>query len=162
MDEQKKEFIQHIKDNEGILYKVTSVYSKNKEDQKDLYQDIVYQSWKSYESFKGNSKISTWIYRIALNTAISHLKKEKRKGNQISIDTILLNKMEQIDTELEDQITLLYSLIKKLNVIEKGIIILYLEGKSYDEISIITGFTVTNIGSRLSRIKKKLKSQIRK
>ena len=73
----KKEFIQDIKENEGIIYKITRIYSNNTEDQKDLYQEIVYQLWKSYSSFKENSKISTWMYRIALNTAISNLKKEK-------------------------------------------------------------------------------------
>ena len=68
-----------IKENEGIIYKVTRIYSNNTEDQNDLYQEIVYQLWKSYNSFKGNSKISTWMHRSALNTAISNLKKEKRR-----------------------------------------------------------------------------------
>ena len=75
----KKEFIQDIKENEGIIYKVTRIYSNNTEDQNDSYQEIVHQLWKSYNSFKGNSKISTWMYRSALNTAISNLKKEKRR-----------------------------------------------------------------------------------
>ena len=73
----KKEFIQDIKENEGIIYKITRIYSNNTEDQKDLYQEIVYQLWKSYSSFKGNSKISTWMYSIALNTAISNLATNK-------------------------------------------------------------------------------------
>ena len=84
---QQKQFIQDIKTNEGIIYKVARVYSKTPEDLKDLYQEIVYQMWKSYKGFKGNSKISTWMYRIALNTSISHLKKEKKRGNEISTDT---------------------------------------------------------------------------
>lgn len=158
----KKEFVQNIKENEGIIYKVTRIYSNNREDQKDLYQEIVYQLWKSYESFKGQSKISTWMYRIALNTSITHLKKEKRKDNQVPIDTALLNRMEQIDTLVEERITLLYAHIKKLSIIEKGIILLHLEGKNYDEIATITGFTPTNVGTRLARIKQKLKTQIKK
>ena len=158
----KKEFIQDIKENEGIIYKVTRIYSNNTEDQNDLYQEIVYQLWKSYNSFKGNSKISTWMYRIALNTAISNLKKEKRRGSQVSIDNLLLNQMNEVDTVMEERITRLYAHIKELNIVERGIILLHLEGKSYDEIATITGFTNTNIGTRLSRIKQKLKTQIKK
>lgn len=158
----KKEFIQDIKENEGIIYKITRIYSNNTEDQKDLYQEIVCQLWKSYSSFKGNSKISTWMYRIALNTAISNLKKEKRRGSQVSIDNLLLNQMDQVDTVMEERITLLYAHIKELSIVERGIILLHLEGKSYDEIATITGFTNTNIGTRLARIKQKLKTQVKK
>ena len=156
----KKEFIQDIKENEGIIYKVTRIYSNNTEDQNDLYQEIVYQLWKSYNSFKGNSKISTWMYRIALNTAISNLKKEKRRGSQVSIDNLLLSQMNEVDTVMEERITLLYAHIKELSIVERGIILLHLEGKNYDEIATITGFTNTNIGTRLARIKQKLKTQI--
>lgn len=158
----KREFIKAIKKNEGIIYKVTRLYTNNTEEQKDLYQEIVYQLWKSKGSFKENSKISTWMYRVALNTAISNLKKEKRKGTRISIDTILMNQIDCVDTVMEERITLLYAHIKKLSIVEKGIILLHLEGKSYDEIAVITGFTLTNIGTRLARIKQKLKSQNKK
>ncbi len=158
----KKEFIQKIKDNEGIIYKVARIYSNNREDLKDLYQEIVYQLWKSYKTFNGESKFSTWMYRIALNTSIYHLKKEKKQVNTVSIDSNLLSRIEQIDSLMEEQISLLYAHIKKLNIIEKGIILLHLEGKSYDEIASITGFTNTNIGTRLARIKQKLKNQIKK
>ncbi|TJY35959.1 RNA polymerase sigma factor [Pontimicrobium aquaticum] len=158
----KEEFIQHIKENEGIIYKVARLYTNSAEDQKDVYQDIVYQLWKSYPSFKANSKISTWMYRVALNTAISNLKKEKRKGTRVSIDNVLFNKIDPVDTVMEERITFLYAQIKKLSIVEKGIILLHLEGKNYDDIAAITGFTKTNIGTRLARIKQKLKSQIKK
>ncbi len=158
----KEEFIHQIKENEGIIYKVARLYTNTAEDQKDVYQDIVYQLWKSYPSFKADSKISTWMYRVALNTAINNLKKEKRKGTRVSIDNFLLNKIDHVDTVMEERITLLYAHIKKLSVVERGIILLHLEGKNYDEIAAITGFTATNIGTRLARIKNKLKSQIKK
>ncbi|WP_439132484.1 RNA polymerase sigma factor [Polaribacter sp.] len=158
----KEEFIQHIKENEGIIYKVARLYTNSAEDQKDVYQEIVYQLWKSYPSFKANSKISTWMYRVALNTAIGHLKKEKRKGTRVTIDNFLLNKIDEVDAVMEERITLLYTHIKKLSIVEKGIILLHLEGKNYDEIAAISGFTKTNIGTRLGRIKQKLKSQIKK
>ena len=160
--QKQQEFVKLIKENEGVIFKVTLVYTFNEEDQKDLYQEIVYQLWKSYNSFRGDAKISTWMYRIALNTAITNLKKEKRKGNRVSIDVSLLSKIDQTDTLIDDRIKILYSHIKGLNTIEKGIVLLYLEGKSYDEISTITGFSSTNVGTRLNRIKNKLKSQIKK
>lgn len=158
--QRQNEFIQIIKQNEGIIYKVTLVYCSNKEEQKDLYQEIVYQLWKSFDSFRNESKISTWLYRIALNTSITHLKSEKRNGDRVPIDTILLNKIDCKDTLMEDRIQILYNHIKELNAIEKGIILLYLEGKNYEGIANITGFSISNVGTRLARIKKKLKSQI--
>jgi len=157
-----QEFIELIKENEGIIFKVTLIYSFKEEDQKDLYQEIVYQLWKSFDSFRGDSKISTWMYRIALNTSITYIKKEKKKGNSVPIDDVLLHRIEHIDTLMEERIKILHHHIKELNTIEKGVILLYLEGKSYDEIGSITGFTASNVGTRLNRIKKKLKSQINK
>jgi len=85
----KKEFIGIVQANEGLIYKVAKVYANSKEDEQDLYQDIVYQLWKSFGSFRNEAKITTWMYRIALNTAIAHLNKEKKKGNQVPIDDIL-------------------------------------------------------------------------
>lgn len=160
--QKQQNFIKLIKENEGIIYKITLVYAFNEEDQKDLYQEIVYQLWKSFDSFRGGSKISTWMYRIALNTSITRLKKEKRKGERVSLDSYLLERIDQIDTLMEDRIKLLYSHIKQLNTVEKGVVLLYLEGKNYDEIAAITGFTPSNVGTRLNRIKQKLKSQIKK
>lgn len=156
----KTAFVAIIKENEGILYKITRVYTDTTEDQKDLYQEIVYQLWKSFDSFKGNSKISTWMYRIALNTSIASLNKRKKKVQQVNLDFELLHVIEEKDTIIEEQLNLLYKTIKQLNVIEKGLILLFLEGKSYEEIALITGFSNSNVGTRLSRIKKKLKTNI--
>ena len=160
--QKQQHFVKLIKENEGIVFKIALVYAFNEEDQKDLYQEIVYQLWKSFDSFRGDSKVSTWMYRIALNTSITHLKKEKKKGSRVPIDSVLLNKIEHIDTLMDERIQLLYKHIKQLNTIEKGVVLLYLEGKNYEEIATITGFTVSNVGTRLNRIKQKLKSQIKK
>jgi len=163
--QQKEAFIQTIKENEGIIYKITRVYAKDTEDQKDLYQEIVYQLWKSFDSFKGKSKLSTWMYRVALNTSIAHLNQQKKKGHSVSIDFELLNMGDSSGasgSEWEERMNILYEHIKQLNVIEKGLILLFLEGKSYDEIAAITGFTTTNVGTRLGRIKHKLKTNILK
>ena len=159
--DKKDNFVQVIKSNEGIIYKITAVYSNSTEDQKDLYQEIVYQLWKSYEAFRGDAKISTWLYRIALNTSIAHINQEKRRGYRIPIDFELLNTAGEQDKETEERLNLLYAAIKKLNTAEKGIILLFLEGNSHEEIAAITGFTKTNIGTRLGRIKEKIRSQIK-
>lgn len=160
--QKQQHFVKLIKENEGIVFKIALVYAFNEEDQKDLYQEIVYQLWKSFDSFRGDAKVSTWMYRIALNTSITHLKKEKKKGSRVPIDSVLLNKIEHIDTLMDERIQLLYKHIKQLNTIEKGVVLLYLEGKNYEEIAVITGFKVSNVGTRLNRIKQKLKSQIKK
>lgn len=154
------EFIKIIQQNEGLIYKVTRVYSNGREDAQDLYQEIVYQLWKSFPSFRNESKISTWMYRIALNTSIAHLTKEKKKRNYEPIDDLLLNRTDTTDSLPEERSEILFNTIKKLNDIEKGIILLYLEGKSHAEIAGITGFTPSNVGTRLARIKQKLISQI--
>lgn len=149
-----------IREHEGIIYKISRVYFDQEEDQKDLYQEIVYQLWRSFESFDDRSKWSTWMYRVALNTAISFLKKDKSKVKKVSSEGLENFKMEPFDPVMEERIEWLYKSIQELNVVEKGIILLYLEGKRHEEIAIITGFSTSNVGTRISRIKEKLKRQI--
>lgn len=155
-----EKFVQIIKEHEGILFKITTVYTDNGDDQKDLYQDIVFQLWKSFDSFRNESKISTWMYRIALNTALTRLNKSKRKGHSVPIDQVILKQTDYYDTEFEERIKLLYQHIKQLNVLEKGLMLLLLEGKKYEEIAEITGLSPSNVGTKISRIKQKLKKQI--
>lgn len=156
-----EEFAQIIKDNEGVIFKITTMYTTNGQDQKDLYQDIVYQLWKSYGSFRNESKISTWMYRVALNTAIRQLKKSKRKPDAVSIDQVVLQETEIRNPVFEERLKLLYHHIKQLNVLEKGVMLLLLEGKKYQEIAEITGLSPSNVGTRISRIKEKLRTQIK-
>jgi RNA polymerase sigma-70 factor (ECF subfamily) len=160
MDSKQGDFIKLIREHEGIIYKITRVYLDKKEDQQDLYQEIVYQLWKSFDSFRSDSKWSTWMYRVALNTAISFLKRDRSKPKKVSSDHLDHLKMEPFDPVMEQRIEWLYKSIQELSVVEKGIILLYLEGKSHQEISGITGFSATNVGTRISRIKEKLKRQI--
>ncbi|MGA9269848.1 MAG: sigma-70 family RNA polymerase sigma factor [Lutimonas sp.] len=156
------DFIRLIREHEGVIYKVSRVYFDQEEDQKDLYQEIVYQLWRSYDSFDERSKWSTWMYRVALNTAISYLKRAKSKVNKVSSERLDNFKMEPFDPVMEERIEWLYKSIQTLSVIEKGIILLYLEGKPHEEIASITGFSTSNVGTRISRIKEKLKRQISK
>lgn len=152
-------FIRLIKENEGIIYKISTVYAQGEEDRKDLYQEIVYQLWKSAGNFRGEAKQSTWLYRIALNTSITHLNRAKRH-HQVPIDEAVLNRVEVHEGLLEEQVTAFYQQIKKLNALEKGLILLYLEGKSYEEMAEITGLSTSNVGTKLGRIKQKLKAKL--
>jgi len=157
----KQDFISTIRDCKGILYKISRIYSEDLIDRQDLYQDIVYQLWKSFDSFKGESKISTWVYRVALNTAISHLQRRNKRKNKVQINEDIFNLFEETDQVMDERVEALYNQIKRLDLIEKGVILPYLDGKSYEEIATITGFTVTNVGTRLNRIKNKLRDQIK-
>jgi RNA polymerase sigma-70 factor (ECF subfamily) len=157
----KEAFIEILKQHESLIYKITRVYAPVREDEQDLYQDIVYQLWKSFDSFRNESKISTWMYRVALNTSITHSYKKKKTGDQVPLDEILHNRPDSPDPVKEERIEILYAQIRKLSILEKGIILLHLEGKNYEEIAVITGFTETNVGTRLNRIKQKLISQIK-
>jgi len=152
-------FSQMIKDHEGIIYKITRVYCDGAQDQMDLYQDIVYQLWKGFDTFKGNSKRSTWMYRVALNTTYTFLRKQKKRGTKVPIENLNLS-YEIKDTHLEERLQVMYAHIKKLKEIDRGIILLLLEGKKYEEIATITGFTRSNVATRISRIKEKLRTQL--
>jgi RNA polymerase sigma factor (sigma-70 family) len=156
------DFLDTIKENEGIIFKLVRIYADQDEDQKDLYQEIVYQLWKSFHSFQGKSKISTWIYKVALNTSLAYINLRKKHSKTVSLQDIPLHTEEKADTLLEEKIAEMYRQIKQLNEIDRAIIFLFLEDKSYEEIAAITGFTITNIGTRLNRIKSRLRNQMNK
>ena len=152
-------FTQLIKENEGIIFKISRVYCDTRENQKDLYQDIVFQLWKGFDSFRGDAKASTWMYRVALNTAFTFLRKEKRKGTSVTIDNLYL-KYEPDDPILEERLAQMYAQIRQLSDVNKGIILLLLEGKKYEEIATITGFSRSKVATRISRIKEQLRTQL--
>jgi RNA polymerase sigma-70 factor (ECF subfamily) len=149
----KKQFLENIGKNQGILHKVVSIYENDPEDKKDLFQEILYQLWKSYPRFEARSAFSTWMYRIALNTALLRQRKKyvSHKGDSELSREIIQNPGEQ-----EKKISL-YMAIDQLNRIDKAICLLYLEQKNYREIAGIMGMSKNNIGVRINRIKKQLK-----
>ena len=153
-------FTNMIKKNEGVIFKITSIYASGQYNRQDLYQEIVYQLWKSFDSFRQESKRGTWLYRVALNTAITQNRRSKKRGHEVPIDQTIMRKVDSKDTLLEERLKELYTQIEKLNVLEKGVILLYLEGKSYEEIAEIMGLSTSNVGTKLSRIREKLKSMI--
>jgi len=156
------DFTQLISDNEGALFKVSALYTNDRDSQKDLYQEVVLQLWRSYDQYEGTAKRSTWLYRVALNTAISYLRQSKRQRATVELDAVLPQLSSEGNELLEERLALLQQQIKKLDSLEKGIILLYLEDRSYDEIAAITGLSPTNVGTKLSRIKEKLKKQMKR
>lgn len=160
--DKKEQFIAAIKNNEGIIYKIAAVYTNTMQDRDDLVQEIIYQLWKSFDSFNQQSSLGTWMYRVAMNVAIYHLKTTKRKITTVPLDEQLLNLHDSDNSETEEKWQTFKQHIDKLNLLDKGIVILYLENKSYEEIGQIIGISTSNVGTKLMRIKEKLKQQILK
>lgn len=155
-------FIDLINTHRGIVFKVCNLYCHDKEDQRDLFQEVVLQLWKSFPSFRNESLITTWMYRVALNTAISHFRKESKKPERKTISSADLQIPDLSNkTEEDENLGLLKEAIQQLTKIEKAIIMLYLEEKSYEEISIIIGITHSNVGVKINRIKIKLEKIIK-
>ena len=154
-------FMVVVETNKGILYKVANSYCQNTEDRKDLIQEIIMQLWKSFDHYNTKFKYSTWIYRISLNVAISFYRKEnsrKRISNQLTTDIFDFTDREIIQ-EKETNLSLLNHLVSKLKDLDKALMLLYLEEKEYKEISEIIGITETNVATKISRIKSKLKKE---
>jgi RNA polymerase sigma-70 factor, ECF subfamily len=158
----KEIFITAIKANEGLIYKVASIYTDSADDRKDLIQEIIYNLWKSFGSFNQQSSVSTWMYRVAMNVAIYHLKITKRKILTVPIDGQDIDFHEAENNDLEEKLKIFRQHVNNLNLLDKGIVMLYLENKSYGEIAEIVGISESNVGTKLSRIKEKLKKQIAK
>jgi RNA polymerase sigma-70 factor (ECF subfamily) len=168
MNANKKDiFVKTIDEHKKIIYKIVNSYCPNREDRKDLEQEIIIQLWNSFDSYNDNYKYSTWMYRIALNVAISFYRKEKKRPtgsqiyNQASIFLVEEGDGEE-DAELEYHLKLLQGFIHNLNELNKALMLLYLEEKSYEEIAEILGITKTNVATKISRIKLKLKNEFQK
>lgn len=157
-----EEFTKLIQENKGIIYKICNSYCADKDDREDLAQEIIYNLWKSFGSFNTNLKFSTWMYRIALNVAISFYRQEKKFKNHNEISERLIVFEENIEEDKESNLKLLQEFIKELKEIDKAIILLYLDDKSHREIAEITGFTETNVATKINRIKEKLRTKFTK
>lgn len=160
-DTQIKEFTELIEKNQGIAHKVSRMYCNGTICSEDLFQDILLQLWRSYPNYNNKRKFSTWMYRIALNTAISQFR--KTKSNKIDfIDSYseIISYNDNIDERNEDA-SLLFNAISQLSKAEKAIIMLYMDDCSYEEISEIIGISVSNVGVKINRIKKKLREYLK-
>lgn len=159
------EFETLLTQNKGRIVRLCRIYAKRQEDQEDLFQEIAFQIWRSIDKFRGEAKIETFLYRIALNTSLLYKTKQKKRPQQLNINQVSSPGYEMdIEAELdkEDQLSWLYRAIKELKPIEQTLILLYLEELSYEEISEISGLKVNHVGVKLNRIKKKLSNQAKK
>ena len=152
----KEEFISLIEEHQGIIYKVSRMYCDKEECRRDLFQDILLQLWQSYPNFNHKSKFSTWMYRVALNTAIAQFRKDKKNNEEPIPEIPAYLPEEESYKEKEDRRSLVHEAINKLSKAEKAIIILYMDDYTYEEISEISGITISNVGVKINRIKVKL------
>ncbi|MEN9928679.1 MAG: hypothetical protein RLZZ231_600 [Bacteroidota bacterium] len=159
MDNQLEQlFVTQLRDNQNIIHKICRLYTSDSDAHKDLFQEITIQLWKAFPKFRGDSKFSTWAYRVALNTAITLYRKNTR-----SIQTSDYEKhsyfisQEDYNPEEEEQLKLMYQAVHQLNDIEKALIFMYLEDKDYAEISETLGISEVNARVKMNRIKNKLK-----
>jgi RNA polymerase sigma-70 factor (ECF subfamily) len=152
-------FIEEINQNIGIAHKVCRIYFPGSDEQEDILQEMMYQLWRSYPTFQHQAKFSSWMYRVCLNTASTYLRKSKK--NQEKPITDKHHQIPDLSHERSDEnLDMLYQAIGMLTVVNKAVILLYMEDLSYEEIAQITGLTVSNVSVRLVRIKKELEKQL--
>tara|TARA_Y100000034_G_scaffold84474_1_gene101186 strand:+ start:68135 stop:68629 length:495 start_codon:yes stop_codon:yes gene_type:complete len=159
--ELEKKFLADFTKNQNIVHKICRIYTSSADAHNDLFQEITIQLWKNYPKFRGDSKFSTWMYRVALNTSISlYRKSTKRINTQNFNDVAYKVKSTEYDDTEEVQLKALYEAIHKLSDIEKALIFLYLENKSYQEISETLGISNGNARVKMNRAKEKLKNML--
>lgn len=161
MSSLEQEFLEKIEKHKGVIFKISKMYMDNFEDQKDLFQEITFQVWNAYPTFEGKSQFSTWLYRVALNTAIIFLKSEKKRSF-IQNDEVENFKIiaDDYDDDQEKKLTVMYKAIQQLNEIDKALIFYYLQDYSGKEIAENMGITEVNARVKLNRAKEKLKQLI--
>lgn len=159
-DKLSDQFLSVFEDNTGIIIKIARAFTKTSHDREDLINDIALELWKSFERFKGDSKISTWIYRVAINISMNYKRKKKKDSFFSFLDDF--KKVDSlpwlIEQDNSSESEILYNCIDELNEINKAIILLYLDGNSHDEISEIMGISKTNVGTRIGRIKEQIRN----
>ena len=155
------QFVTELENNQNIVHKVCSLYTDDRDSHNDLFQEITIQLWKAYPKFRGDSKFSTWMYRVALNTAITLYRKSKRRPSTRDYDSVIYKiSAEQYDPTEEQQLKLMYSAIRQLGDIDKALVFLFLEDKNYSEIAETLGITEVNARVKMNRIKTKLRTII--
>lgn len=155
----KEQFLNLVSGNQSIIFKVCNMYCNSKEDKEDLFQDIVLQLWRAYPTFKGDSKVTTWMYRIAINNAVTRLRKESRQQRFTTLDGEAFD-IPAEENKADENIALMYQSIKKLTEIERAITMLYMDDCSYKEIAEILGLSESNVGFKLNKIKAKLRTLV--
>ncbi len=154
-EEKEARFLKIVSDNRRIIYKVCYMYATDREHFNDLYQEILANLWEGLESFRAESAMSTWLYRTAMNTCITFYRRHNRHSSEMT-PLEMAGELEADDGEHYAQLKEMYRLISELNKVDKAIILMWLDERSYDEIAEVTGFTRSNVATKLNRIKQKL------
>ncbi|MBT9189647.1 RNA polymerase sigma factor [Zobellia russellii] len=158
-NELEHQFVTELENNQNIVHKVCTLYTNDRDSHNDLFQEITIQLWKAYPKFRGESKFSTWMYRVALNTAITLYRKSKRHIQTQDYESVIFKiKADEYDATQEEQLKLMYKAVKQLGDIDKALVFLYLEDKDYREISETLGITEVNARVKMNRIKTKLRT----
>jgi RNA polymerase sigma factor (sigma-70 family) len=155
--EAEKQFERHIREHELLIHKVCRIYAYTGAERQDLFQEIIIQLWKAFPKFKGTSKFSTWLYRVAINTAITGLRKQKDFIVSYEPATLPHHSDDNTSLEEEEQLKLMHKAIEQLNEVEKAIVMLYMEDKTYEEMEDILGISQGNLRVKMNRIKDKLR-----
>ena len=153
--ERERQFASILNEFGSVISGICFSYSSNSDDLNDLRQDILINIWKGLNGFRGDASLSTWIYRVALNTCVSTIRKRSKTISTISIDN-MIEPAEDTDRASRENIELLHSLIASLSPLDKGIVTMWLDERSYEEIAEVTGISRNNVAVRINRIKKKL------
>ncbi len=152
-------FVTELENNQNIVHKVCTLYTNNRDAHNDLFQEITIQLWKAYPKFRGESKFSTWMYRVALNTAITLYRKNKRSIPTQDYESVIFKvQADEYDETEEQQLRLMYTAVRQLGDIDKALVFLYLEDKDYAEIAETLGITEVNARVKMNRIKTRLKT----
>lgn len=160
MNSSKEHFLEVINEHQGIITNLCIIYYPCVEDQQDARQDIILQLWKSFSSFRGESKISTWIYKVSLHTILSKIRKERRTPYKETIGLHHRKTLVHFDNS-DDDLQVLNQLIQSLKDLDKAIVVLYLEGYKNKETAQLLGLSSSNVSTRLNRIKTQLKSKFK-
>lgn len=157
MDIKEQEFSRMVREHKSTIYTVCYMFSNDEDEVSDLFQETLINLWKGFESFRHESKLSTWIYRVAMNTCISADRKKRKQGTKVPLSmNIDLYNDEDHETK---QVRQLHERIQRLDLIDRALVMMWLEGMNYDEIADVVGISVKNVGVKLVRIKEKLKQK---
>jgi RNA polymerase sigma-70 factor, ECF subfamily len=157
MTDQQQEFVQQVYKAQGILFRICNVYARDAERRNDLRQEMLLQLWRAYPSFRKDSAFTTWMYRVALNTALMYSRKEKREPRSLPIDDVPASEVPREEHKDDERVRALYECIQELPVLDRGIVLLHLEERTSEEIAEIIGVSRGNVGVRLVRLKERLR-----
>jgi RNA polymerase sigma factor (sigma-70 family) len=156
------EFGSLLEKHQGILYKVANAYCRNREDRADLIQDMTVQLWRSFDRFDGSTRFSTWMYRIAMNVAISFYRSERRRiRDTVPVEEcgVDIAAADDVSESASGNVRMLHQLIAQLDELDRALILLYLDGYAQEEIAGVIGITASNVSTRIGRLKQRLQKQ---